>query len=147
MDRTKLWLAVMVVFLSGLIIGGLGGMTLAKYHIKQMIRQGPKEMHHMVLRYLNRELDLSEEQKRAVKKVMAGVQKSAVELQKQYRPQMKKMMDTALDEIRPLLTPEQQTKLDRIKAEGLMPKHREDRPRKRFGNRPPGRKPGPPPRI
>ena len=112
MKNWKWWLAIVLIFSSGMLIGGIGGFSLARQQAARWMKAGPSGMNRMVVRQLTHELQLTTEQQATVQRVMRTAESKLERLRKQHQPEIKQVMDQAIAEIRPCLQPAQQVKLD-----------------------------------
>jgi hypothetical protein len=112
MKRTKIWIAVFTIFLSGLLAGFVGGLATARYQVFQIIEKGPEGIHRVVMRRLTHELNLTDAQRKAVEPIIVRAQNDLHRFRINQQPAIQRIIDQALFEIRPELTDEQNKKLD-----------------------------------
>jgi len=140
--KTKIYGALLLVFVSGLGIGFILGQFFDRTRMHHLMQRGPERVEEMITDRLARHLDLNESQTQAVRaKVGMAVRQADVELRRQGDV-MRARMTTLLTEIRPLLNATQLKVLDRMDADDLRPG-----PPPHEGTRPPppppdGREPG-----
>ena len=132
--NTKIYGALLIVFVSGLSIGFLLGQYVDRTRVHFLMQRGPEQLEGMLMERLARQLNLSSAQK---PEVHAKVGVIVLELENEFRQRgegMRSRMTRLLTEIRPLLDPEQQKILDRMDADDLRPgpppppPHEEHRP-------------------
>ena len=80
---------------------------------------GPGDPHHMMmenpLEHLSKDLSLTDDQKAKVQPIIDQTRPQIAAIHKEAMEKMHAVMENAGNQIRPLLTPEQQTKLDAMK--------------------------------
>jgi Spy/CpxP family protein refolding chaperone len=80
---------------------------------------GPGDPHHMMmenpLEHLSKDLNLTADQKAKVQPIIDQAKPQIAAIHKEAMEKMHAVMENAGNQIRPLLTPEQQTKLDAMK--------------------------------
>jgi hypothetical protein len=113
MKRTTIWIVIPVIFISGVIIGAYGGMKLTKHQVRGYAGRGPQ----MYLYRLINDLDLTEEQKKAIEASMTEAREKGEALNAEYFPQMQKIIEDSYAEILAQLTPEQKQTLETKREE------------------------------
>lgn len=152
MNRSSSILVVAALFLSGVAIGALG------MHLYYWQRLGPGARGFgdgpppapMMLGWMERELDLSREQRDAIREIVADSMRRGAEMRDELRPQVEALMRETSERIAMVLTEEQRRRYEELRrSEG----YRFERgflgpPRGRgpgAGRRRPGPPPPPPP--
>lgn len=133
--KTRIILALLLVFLSGLVIGFVSGQMVDRWHMRNMVMHGPAQFEGMVTERLARLLDLDADQKRVVGNRVGEAVRQADREFRERGHLMQMRMRRLLEEIRPLLKPEQQVKLDALDVDDLRP----EPPRPRCERALPGR--------
>lgn len=111
MKNGKIKLAMVVVFLSGIVMGAVGGLVVVRAVHQKWVRSTPEYKVQVVVDRLAHRLDLRDDQRPAVR---AGVQKGLFKmglLQLSAARQFFKILETTADEIEPGLDAEQQEEL------------------------------------
>ena len=124
MKRWKAVAGVLLVFLLGVLAGGVG---VYRYHRKafdRFARGGPEMVSEFFLRKLSRELSLDDSQKERVEAIVRRTAGEAREVRQQCRPRIDEIFERGRREIRAELRPEQQRRFDEIDAER---RHRRER--------------------
>jgi hypothetical protein len=122
MKRIKLWAGVILVFVSGLVIGSLATGHFLRAHVREFVDGGPVRANkHIVSRLTNR-LDLTEEQAAAIEEIRLRTESRMGEITEDFFPQMEGLMEGQVKEIRAVLTEEQRAKYDE-RAEKLRRRH------------------------
>ncbi len=115
MKRWKVWLGVVVIFVSGLVIGSAGTGVVVKIGIKRMIQRvtagDTSVVARMVMIKMRHDLRLSREQRR---RIFPIVNQTVIRLRKlhyEIRPRIEQEIARGVAQINPLLTPKQRRKL------------------------------------
>lgn len=132
----KIWIAFSIIFLSGIIIGALGGLFLSKKFASQnerRWRQGRVKIH--LLRRMSDELQLSEDQKLSVEKILGDMTKNINDIHAKQRPVIKDIIDDSFAAIDQVLNDEQKVKFAEMQQRmaKFREKHRYDRERRNRG--------------
>ena len=135
MNKTKVKIVagVLVVFLLGVITGVLGTNIYVMHGIRKFTSGRPPEAHkNLLMRRLSRELDLTEDQKPQVEKILEEANVEIRAFLTKSRAEFEQIMQPRKAQLKEILTPTQQEKLDKIFARMQQRWHRPPPP-------PPGR--------
>ena len=115
MNRALAILTVAALFLSGVAIGALG---MHLYYAQRLTRPGAPVW--MAARHfgpmLEEQLGLDEEQRQEVGTILRRSQERARSLRREMRPQVHQIVDETVEQIRGVLTLEQQEAFDRLRS-------------------------------
>ena len=117
MKKWKVVVGVFVVFLLGLIAGGLLTVRFVQKRAQQGFLAGSPRLAEFVARRLDRELRLDEQQRGQVLATLRDTQRELRAANAQIRPELGKILFDSNMKIRAVLRPDQQEKYDRILAE------------------------------
>jgi Spy/CpxP family protein refolding chaperone len=112
----KVILATLAIFCAGLVVGGLVEKRIAATATPALVstpRSGQTRLQSL-LRRMDRELALTADQHAQIEKIISGSQEHTRELYKPVALEMSKQTASACEQIREVLTPEQQTKFDTL---------------------------------
>jgi hypothetical protein len=140
--RKNIYLAMLVILVSGIAAGFFAGRHYAEQRFHRMIKEGPQRLEELLTERLVQALKLSREQMPAIREPVRRLAEDFEAGFKTHRAGMEKRAEQMFAEIRPLLDPSQQNILDHMTAEDLRP--RPPRP-PRDDHRPPPPPPPPPP--
>ena len=109
------WKQIIVALVLGGLLGFLGARTLGSYcgyrhHWK------PGQFQARLLARFSSKLNLNPEQKTKVATILEAKRQKIEALRAEFRPRFKEIRSSTMDEIRPLLTQEQQQKFDVMNA-------------------------------
>ena len=116
MKTMRAWAAALLIFLSGIVIGGVGGMMIMGHLVRATVHGGPERMEKHVMRRLTHKLDLNPEQREDVANVVRDVIAQAHAPHDEVQPQFQEMLATAVTNLHEHLTPEQRQTLDAMHA-------------------------------
>jgi Spy/CpxP family protein refolding chaperone len=112
-NRWRLWSGVIAIFIVGMIVGGLSATVLMRSHIVHIMRKGPPpRVHEHIVNRLTEDLTLTADQRTAVERIVREFEPRFRAFEEQSRAEVKKIAGQMEDEIRGILTPEQQAKYD-----------------------------------
>jgi hypothetical protein len=112
MKKLKLWSGLLILFLSGVLVGG--GATWIYWQCKMLGFLGGHERiaQKLIVRKLDHELLLTVAQKAQIEKIVHHTFGKLGELQKRYRPEREQIFDQGAASIRAVLSTGQQKKFD-----------------------------------
>jgi hypothetical protein len=110
----KLWIGLLALFLSGVCVGGVGTWLIAEQRIIDSLTHERPPFHRAIMRKLSRELDLSENQRERVAKIVCRAQEELSALRESIRPEREEIMQRSRETLKVELSPQQQQKLDEL---------------------------------
>lgn len=114
MKQMKTWLVIIAIFISGIILGSVGTGFYMKHRIGGMFHQGLPAVRKVVMKKLNSELNLTQDQQDEAMEIVEETQFKLLQLRMQYQPQMEKIIEGGIAELKTKLTADQQKKLDAL---------------------------------
>lgn len=117
MAKWKIWAGLLVLFVSGVLIGSVGTRIYVRHKISGIVARERPVIRDLFLRRLTRELDLTKEQRLEVEGIANRTAEKFHELQKQHRGEVEGILDQAVSDMKEQLSPEQQERLDSIREE------------------------------
>jgi hypothetical protein len=115
MKRWKLIVGVTCVFALGVLVGTLGT-QLYHGHLVDRFWKDSAGRRALFLKKLTRELRLTEGQQKEFEVIIEEVDKKLVELHQKKRAEFKKVLDESFSRMRKCLDPDQQQKLEELRA-------------------------------
>jgi hypothetical protein len=117
MNKTKLAVGVIFVFLAGVLVGSLG---MGMYLKNRMERFGPggpppHERPDLIMKRLSRDLGLTQTQRVEIKKILEESEAKISAIRDQFIPKMEAIADQSFAAMKEKLNADQQKKLERIK--------------------------------
>ncbi len=112
MKKWKLWAGIILVFLAGICIGGVGTGLYIRHAVISLFEGGPPAVTHLVMKRMTRELDLTRSQQVEIGREVREIQERLRELRLRNRPETVQIITSGVDRIREKLQPDQQRKLD-----------------------------------
>jgi hypothetical protein len=114
MKSLKSWLAVIVLILSSMCIGGVGAAFYIEHLVMATLDEGAEGVGPFVLSKLKRELKLTDTQLREIEPILyEGIEKN-LQLRRQIAPEIRANTDKYAGKIRASLTSAQQSKFDQL---------------------------------
>jgi hypothetical protein len=117
MNKTKLAVGVIFVFLVGVLVGSLGMGMYLKQKFKRFEPGGPPphKRHDLILKRLSRDLDLTQTQRVEIKKILEESEKKISAIRDQFMPKIEEISDQSFAAMKEKLNADQQKKLEQIK--------------------------------
>ena len=114
MQRWKVILRYGGIFLLGLALGLAGSRFVHKHRFAKAMQNRPVAQRQMMMRHLTRRLQLSKPQQTEIKHIVNAQLKALSDVRKRHQPEIQAIFQQTQDEMKPLLLPKQQQKLDQI---------------------------------
>jgi hypothetical protein len=118
---SKMWIAMVVVFLSGGVVGFFGGQMYLHWRVERMLRRGPVALQEYMLRRMTLYLHPSVDQSRALNDVFGRVAQQVDLRREKGIAEEWTAIKQELQQMQPPLTPQQQQELDRMNFNDLLP--------------------------
>jgi uncharacterized protein YneF (UPF0154 family) len=118
---SKMWMAIAVVFLSGIVVGFFGGQMYLHWRVEKMIRRGPVALQEYMLRRMTLYLRPSAGQVQALNDVLGRVAQEVNQRREKGMAEQWVITKQALQQMQPPLTAQQQQVLDRMNLADLLP--------------------------
>lgn len=136
MKKAKILSGLLLVFLSGLCVGAVGGYVYTQHKIESLVKSGPPPaMMPRLMRRLARELALTPAEQAAIEPITRDMMASLSDLRRRYHPELESIMASHFQQMKDHLPPEKSKKLeavrDRLRRWGHKPGP--PRPTRRFG--------------
>jgi Spy/CpxP family protein refolding chaperone len=116
MNRFKPLLALILVFVAGVIVGTIGTRMVVRRVVREALIH-PEKVRERVEKDMFRRLKLDAEQQRRIDVIMMDTQNRLRELRRQNQPQFFAIMSNAQAQISTNLTPEQRKAFDKYREE------------------------------
>ncbi len=116
MKRVKIISGLLLVFLSGICVGAVGGYVYTHHKIESLVKSGPPpEMMPRLMRRLARELSLTPSEQAEMEPITRDMMASLSELRRQYHPELEKIMEANFRRMKEKLPPEKGEKLEAVR--------------------------------
>jgi hypothetical protein len=115
MKRWRLIIGVIVVFILGVLVGSLGTQVYQRERSERFWKN-PAERRALFLRRLTRELRLNEQQQKEFKVIIGEMDKKLEALHAERHADVKKIFDEGFSQMKEKLNPDQQKKLEELRA-------------------------------
>jgi uncharacterized membrane-anchored protein YhcB (DUF1043 family) len=118
MKLFKSWLLLALVFLAGIVVGVVGTRVAVRHLVRDAIVH-PEKVQATMERNLTRRLRLDDGQQLKLHQILSDTHAEMKALRREYQPQVFEVVSNADGQITAILTPEQQAKFERLKADKL----------------------------
>ena len=115
MQKWKIGTGLLVLFLSGVLIGSVGTRVYIRHKISGIFARERPPIRDLFFRRLTRELDLTAEQRKEIDGVASSAAERFQALHRQQREEAEAFLDQTVSEMKKYLIPEQQERLDEIR--------------------------------
>ena len=112
--QSRIWSAVGVVFLCGLLVGIVATKAYDDYQQQQKWEKGLAGLKPRVMKHLTHELRLSSEQQRAIEPIVAQAEGELLRLRIAQQPTVETSVAKTIEALKTKLSAEQQSKLDEL---------------------------------
>ena len=112
--KLKVIAGILVVFLLGTIIGALGTGVFVMRKMRQFAKEGPTLQKEWFMKRLTRRLDLTEAQQPEVANILDQTEEEINEFMQKSFSEFTEIMQRRNVQLKEILTPEQQKKLDEM---------------------------------
>lgn len=116
MKKTKVIAGLVLIFLSGILVGGFTFSVYVKKHVQDIMHGGPEFRNRMILGLYEDKLDLSESQRTQVTEIFNETNSQLFDIFENQKPEIEKIIETRTTRMKTILNPEQQKTLDEIHA-------------------------------
>lgn len=117
MNRVKVSIGILLIFILGALAGSLGTGLYIKHRIGEFTKGGPPPVLHLLMKKMSHQLDLTKEQEAKIEKIMEQTHRDISAFRERYHPEFEKIMDESFALIKETLDEEQKTKLDEFQEE------------------------------
>lgn len=114
MKRWKSILLLVLVFFAGIAVGVVGTRAVVRHAVQTAIVH-PEKVQAIMERNLTRRLRLDNEQQVKLHAILTDTRTQLTDLRKQFQPQAATILHDTDQKISALLTPEQQSRYEKIK--------------------------------
>jgi hypothetical protein len=118
MKLFKSWLLLALVFAAGIVVGVVGTRVVVRHLVREAIVH-PEKVQAVVERNLARRLRLDSGQQLKLHQILSDTHGEMKDLRRKYQPHFFEVVSNADGQITAILTPEQQAKFEKLKADKL----------------------------
>lgn len=119
MKAWKFRLGIAAVFVLGIVVGAAGAGTYLRFAHPPFKFGRPEEAVRHIMKRLDRQLDLTDEQRKAIEPIVAEAFTRMRALRARLTPEVESLIDESTKRIKTHLNPDQQRRLDDYNAEVL----------------------------
>jgi hypothetical protein len=133
--KTRIWIGMVLLFLSGIAVGFFGSGLIIRKHVREFVERGPAHMNARVVHHALRGMDLTDEQRTEVERIIEETMPEMNRLSSEFGDSLETVAARQFNSIKTLLDEEQVKVL-----EERMEEIREMMKKRRSGRR--GQRPG-----
>ena len=122
MNKFKLLIGILLVFVLGALAGSFGMGMFIQHRFEKFVFDGlgPGRPHHppmmrFVMRKLDRELELTNDQRHKIEEMMIQTFEEVHSIMRERHPEMEELVQANLERIKGILNPEQKEKMESLK--------------------------------
>lgn len=114
MKKWKIWAGIALIFISGLLAGSAVTGLYVKHRLERIFHEGPPAIKKVIMRKLTSELSLTKDQKAEIEKIVSETQSGLQQLRLRNQPEIEKILDRGLEQMKTKLVSEQQAKIEKL---------------------------------
>ena len=114
MSRITLWSGLIVLFLAGALTGVGGTSLYYQYEDEHRWDKGPAGRQERIMKRLTQELSLAPSQQAEIEPIVKRAHLEILRVRVQHQPDVDRILSLGMEDLKAKLSPEQQTKLDRL---------------------------------
>ena len=148
--KTRIWIAMVLLFISGLAIGFFGAGMLMRNNVSRFVDRGPAHMNERIVMHALRDMDLTDGERAAIDAIIGRTAPELNRISTAFGDSLKSVAEAQFDSIKAVLDDERAGVLEE-RMETIRERFRRQRDERR-GHRPGGRRgrhvgpsPDPPP--
>ncbi|MBF0538650.1 MAG: hypothetical protein HQL03_10405 [Nitrospirae bacterium] len=112
MKRWKVTVALVVVFISGILTGSVLTGLYIKQGMAKVINGGPPAVKNVIVKRLDEKLNLTKQQRVEIERIVGQTQAEILKLRQKNQPEIERIIDDGITKMKTNLTPEQQKTLE-----------------------------------
>lgn len=143
MAKWKIWVGLLVLFVSGVLIGSVGTRMYVRHKLSGIFSRERPAVRNLFVRRLTRELDLTREQREEIEEIASSAAEKFHKLHTQHRSEVEAIFDHSASEMKQHLSPTQQEQFDELRKR-MKARHKGRRRNPPLGGHPPPPPPAPP---
>ena len=117
MNKLKVWVGIVLVFLLGALAGSLATGTYFKHRIERFSKGGRPPIKAVLMQKFSHELGLTETQRVEIEGILDQLQAKLLDLRRKHRPEFEKLFHHSFGLIREKLNTEQKKRFDEIRED------------------------------
>jgi hypothetical protein len=117
MNKLKVWVGIVLVFLVGALAGSLATGIYFKHRIERFAKGGRPPIKMVLMKKLSHGLDLTETQRVGIEEILDQLEIKLLDLRQKHRPELAKLFEHSFGLIREKLNSEQKKRFDEIREE------------------------------
>lgn len=142
MAKWKIWVALLMLFVSGVLIGSVGTRMYVRHKLSGIFSRERPAVRNLFVRRLTRELHLTREQRKEIEEIANRAAEKFYKLHTQHRSEVEIIFDQSASTMKEHLSPAQQEQFNELRKRMKARHERRRRDPALVGHPPP---PPPPP--
>ncbi len=115
MAKWKIWVGLLVLFVSGVLIGSVGTRMYVRHQLSSIFSRERPAIRNLFVRRLTRELDLTRKQRQEIEQIASRAAEKFYELHNQRRAEVEAILDQSALEMKKHLSPAQQEQFEELR--------------------------------
>ena len=117
MIRWKFWTIIIVIFITGCLLGSAGTVLYIRHVVSGIVRGDSQAFTSIIMKKLSWKLDLTDQQEVRAEEIVRSGQDDWIEVRRQFAPRVREIIRDTVDELKMILSPDQAEELDRLVEE------------------------------
>ncbi|HOO91017.1 MAG TPA: hypothetical protein PLA74_09380 [Syntrophales bacterium] len=116
-NKVKVSVGILLVFVLGVLAGSFGTKAYMKYRFSHFMQRGHEARTEFLLGQLSRDLDLTEDQRTEIRKILTDSHQRLNQISRRCQPEIRGIIEHDFEMIRELLNDEQKPKFDQFQKQ------------------------------
>ena len=117
MIRWKFWTIIIIIFLTGGLLGSAGTAFYIRHVVSGIVRGDSQALTGFIMGKLSRKLDLTDQQEVRAEEIVRSGQEQWMEVRRQVAPRVEEIIRETIEELKMILSPGQAEDLDCLVGE------------------------------
>jgi len=117
MIRWKFWTILIIIFITGGLLGSAGTALYIRHVVSGIVRGDSQALTGLIMVRLTQKLDLDDQQQVRAEEIVSSGQEEWMDLRRQAAPRVEEIIRNTIAELKLILSPEQAEDLDQLVGE------------------------------
>jgi hypothetical protein len=114
MIRWKFWTIIIIIFLTGGLLGSAGTVLYIRQVVSGIVRGDSQALTGFIMGKLSWKLDLTDQQEIRAEEIVRSGQEEWMEVRRQFAPRVREIIGETVEELKMILSPDQAEELDHL---------------------------------
>ncbi len=114
MIRWKFWTILIIIFITGGLLGSAGTALYIRHVVSGIVRGDSQALPGLIMGKLSRKLDLTDQQQLRAEEIVRSGQEEWMDLRRQAAPRVEEIIRKTIGELKTILSPGQAEDLDQL---------------------------------